>query len=57
MNDASFKLTKKLYKRQQSYTPVTLNSMIACVLLYSKENEITMKQLLESTGRIYEYMK
>lgn len=31
--------------------------MIACVLLHSAEKEISMKQLLENTSRIYEYMK
>lgn len=55
--DPAFKLTEELYLRQQQATPVTLNSLIAAVLLYEKSDNVKMTDLLQRTATIYTYVK
>ena len=55
--DEAFSLTKELYLRQQQATPVTLNSLIAAVLLYETSDSMKMSDLLARTTLIYEYVK
>jgi glycerol-3-phosphate O-acyltransferase len=55
--DPAFKLTQELYLRQQEATPVTLNSLIAAVLLYEPDEKLAMSDLLARTKTIYQYVK
>lgn len=55
--DPAFKLTQELYLRQQEATPVTLNSLIAAVLLYEPDEKLAMSDLLARTNTIYQYVK
>ena len=55
--DPAFKLTQDLYIRQHEATPVTLNSLIAAVLLYEPDDKISMTELLSRTTTIYQYVK
>lgn len=53
----SFELTEQLYLRQQKASPVTLNSLIAAVLLYERQKSIKMSDLLYISDQIYQYVK
>jgi glycerol-3-phosphate O-acyltransferase len=53
----SFRLTEHLYLCQQKASPVTLNSLIAAVLLNARKQSIEMADLLHVTNLLYQYVK
>ena len=54
---ASFKLSQELYIRQQKETPVTLNSIVAAVLLQERNDTILMDEVIDRANTIYNYIK
>ena len=53
----SFKLSTELYKLQQRETPVTLNSIVAAILLSSQQDQMTMTDMLNLSTTMYLYIK
>ena len=51
----SLSLTQELYYRQQRRTPLTLNVIIATVMLYETK-DISIADVLERCKKIYRYM-
>lgn len=57
LEKASILLTQELYNTQAHATPVTLNTIIAAILLKSRKKQMVMPELLEKAKIIYEYIK
>jgi hypothetical protein len=57
MKQAAKALTSSLYMVEAQLQPLTLNSVIAAILLYRREKTLAMAEIIEDADFIFNYFK